>query len=149
VTERRSWRAARGRGSFSTSRCNGATYSVSRNRSRLIGDLEQLRGSLDSRTALLLGGYAAFQDRERRKSIGAQVVDSLDEFRASLNRLTGAGLILLTERLARAGQSFVPSRPARGGSLSGTPANLSTCRPSTWRRLSPLNFRAVGTARTD
>ena len=53
----------------------------------LVSDLEQLRGGLDSDAALLVGGYAASQDRERLTSIGAQVVDSLDEFRALLHRL--------------------------------------------------------------
>ena len=53
----------------------------------LIGDLEQLRSGLDSRAALLLGGAAAVQDRERLTSMGTQVVDSLAEFRTSLHRL--------------------------------------------------------------
>lgn len=53
----------------------------------LVSDLEQLRRGLDSRTALFLGGYAASQDRERLTTIGAQVLDSLPEFRSSLRRL--------------------------------------------------------------
>ncbi len=53
----------------------------------LASDLEQLRSGLDSRAALLLGGAAAVQDRERLTSMGAQVVDSLAELRASLHRL--------------------------------------------------------------
>lgn len=52
----------------------------------LVSDLEQLRTGLDSR-ALLLGGYAASQERERLTSMGAQVLGSLAEFRASLRRL--------------------------------------------------------------
>jgi methanogenic corrinoid protein MtbC1 len=53
----------------------------------LVSNLEQLRSGLDMRSALLLGGGAALQDRERLTAVGAQVVDSLPEFRASLGRL--------------------------------------------------------------
>lgn len=53
----------------------------------LIGDLQQLRSGLDSRAAILLGGSAAIQDRERLTSMGAEVVNSLVEFRTSLRRL--------------------------------------------------------------
>ncbi len=53
----------------------------------LVSNLEQLRSGLDMRSALLLGGGAALQDRERLTAAGAQVVDSLPEFRASLGRL--------------------------------------------------------------
>ncbi len=59
--------------------------------SALVSDLEQLRRGLDSSTALLLGGSAASKDRERLVSIGAPVVDSLTEFRASLLRLRERG----------------------------------------------------------
>ena len=51
----------------------------------LMADLEELRAGLGSRTPLLLGGFAASQDRGRLTSIGAQVVESLDDFRASLS----------------------------------------------------------------
>lgn len=53
----------------------------------LVSDLQQLRSGLDSRTAVLVGGSAAFQDHERLTSMGAQVVNSLAEFRTSLRRL--------------------------------------------------------------
>ncbi len=53
----------------------------------LVSDLEELRMGLGSRTPLLLGGFAASQDRERLTTLGAQVVDSLDDFRDSLYRL--------------------------------------------------------------
>jgi len=53
----------------------------------LIGDLQQLRSGLNSRAAVLLGGSAAIQDRERLTSTGAEVVNSLAEFRTSLRRL--------------------------------------------------------------
>jgi MerR family transcriptional regulator, light-induced transcriptional regulator len=49
----------------------------------LIIDLEQLRSGLRPEVAILLGGAAA-QDRERLGALGAQVVDSLAEFRRSL-----------------------------------------------------------------
>jgi methanogenic corrinoid protein MtbC1 len=53
----------------------------------IVSDLEQLRSGLDSRAALLLGGAAASADRERLKALGAEVVDSLGDLRASLHRL--------------------------------------------------------------
>jgi len=53
----------------------------------LVSDLGQLRSGLDSGTALLLGGSAAYQDRERLTAMGGQVLTSLPEFRTSLNRL--------------------------------------------------------------
>ena len=53
----------------------------------LVSSLEQLRAGLDMRSALLLGGGAAAQDRERLTALGAQVIDSLPEFRAALQRL--------------------------------------------------------------
>lgn len=53
----------------------------------LVSDLERLRNGLDSRTALLLGGAAATATGDRLRTLGAQVVDSLDEFRSSLRRL--------------------------------------------------------------
>lgn len=53
----------------------------------LVSDLEELRMGLGSRTPLLLGGFAASQDRERLTTLGAQVFDSLDDFRDSLYRL--------------------------------------------------------------
>lgn len=57
----------------------------------LIIDLEQLRSGLEPQVAILLGGAAAAQDLERLTSMGAQVVDSLTEFRASLHRLRERG----------------------------------------------------------
>jgi methanogenic corrinoid protein MtbC1 len=56
----------------------------------LIIDLEQLRSGLDPRVALLLGGAAAAQDRERLSALGAQVMDSLGEFRRSLRGLVSS-----------------------------------------------------------
>ena len=53
----------------------------------LLSDLERLRGGLDSRAALLLGGAAASAGRERLTALGADVLDSLDDFRTSLRRL--------------------------------------------------------------
>ena len=53
----------------------------------LVSDLEHLRRGLDSRVAVLLGGSAASDDREQLTAIGAQVLDSLPEFRSSLLRL--------------------------------------------------------------
>ncbi|MBC7791397.1 MAG: MerR family transcriptional regulator [Anaerolineae bacterium] len=53
----------------------------------LVSDLELLRGGLGSRIPLIVGGYAASQDRDRLTSIGVQVVDSLDQFRESLDDL--------------------------------------------------------------
>jgi methanogenic corrinoid protein MtbC1 len=53
----------------------------------LIIDLEQLRSGLDQRTTILLGGAAAVEDRERLTALGAEVVDSLGELRATLRRL--------------------------------------------------------------
>ena len=53
----------------------------------LVSSLEQLRTGLDRRSALLLGGGAAAQDRARLTALGAQVIDSLPEFRAALQRL--------------------------------------------------------------
>ena len=53
----------------------------------LMGELERLRAGLDPRTALLLGGAAASADRDRLQGLGAEVVDSLDDFRIRLRRL--------------------------------------------------------------
>ena len=53
----------------------------------LVSSLEQLRNGLDMRSALLLGGGAAARDREHLTALGAQVMDSLPEFRAALQRL--------------------------------------------------------------
>lgn len=53
----------------------------------LMSDLQQLRAGLDPRAAVLLGGSATLQDHDRLVSVGAQVVNSLAEFRASLRRL--------------------------------------------------------------
>jgi methanogenic corrinoid protein MtbC1 len=53
----------------------------------LIIDLEQLRSGLDQRTTILLGGAAAVEDKERLTALGAEVVDSLSELRATLRRL--------------------------------------------------------------
>lgn len=53
----------------------------------LFGDLQQLQRGLDSRAALIVGGSAGFQDHDRLMSTGAQVVNSLAEFRTSLRRL--------------------------------------------------------------
>jgi MerR family transcriptional regulator, light-induced transcriptional regulator len=53
----------------------------------LIRDLDELRGGLDLRTPILLGGASAAEDRERLTSLGTQVMGSLDEFRASLREL--------------------------------------------------------------
>ena len=53
----------------------------------LISDLDELRGGLDRRTPILLGGASAAADRERLTSLGTQVMGSLDEFRASLREL--------------------------------------------------------------
>jgi methanogenic corrinoid protein MtbC1 len=53
----------------------------------LISELEGLRASLDPRAALLLGGAAASADRNRLRALGAEVVDSLDDFRGALHRL--------------------------------------------------------------
>jgi methanogenic corrinoid protein MtbC1 len=52
----------------------------------LIIDLEQLRSGLEPRAAILLGGAAAVEDRERLSALGAQVVDSLGELRLALRR---------------------------------------------------------------
>ena len=53
----------------------------------LLSDLERLRGGLDPRTALLLGGAGASAAGDRLKAMGAEVVDSLTDFRSSLRRL--------------------------------------------------------------
>ncbi len=52
----------------------------------LIVDLEQLRSGLTPQSAVLLGGAAAAQDRERLTALGAQVVDSLSELRVVLRQ---------------------------------------------------------------
>ena len=54
----------------------------------LIIDLEQLRRGLDPRIAVLAGGAAAGEDRERLGALGAQVVDSLAELRRTLRGMT-------------------------------------------------------------
>lgn len=53
----------------------------------LVSDLQQLRTGLEPRAAVLVGGSAALQDHDRLVSMGAQVVNSLAEFRTSLRRL--------------------------------------------------------------
>ncbi|HEX7337589.1 MAG TPA: cobalamin B12-binding domain-containing protein [Gemmatimonadales bacterium] len=53
----------------------------------LFRDLERLRGGLDSRTALLLGGAAVLAAGDRLRAMGAEVADSLADFRSSLRRL--------------------------------------------------------------
>lgn len=53
----------------------------------LIIDLEQLRSGLAPKAAILLGGTAAAQDRDRLSALGAQVVESLAEFRTTLRGL--------------------------------------------------------------
>ena len=53
----------------------------------LIIDLDELRGGLDRRAPILLGGSAAAEDRERLVSLGAQVVGSLADLRSTLQRL--------------------------------------------------------------
>jgi DNA-binding transcriptional MerR regulator/methylmalonyl-CoA mutase cobalamin-binding subunit len=52
----------------------------------LLADLEQLRNGLDRRAALLVGGTAAAADRDQLTSMGAEVMDSLAEFRTALQR---------------------------------------------------------------
>jgi DNA-binding transcriptional MerR regulator/methylmalonyl-CoA mutase cobalamin-binding subunit len=54
----------------------------------LIIDLEQLRRGLDPRIAVLAGGAAAVEDRERLGALGTHVVDSLGEFRLALSRVS-------------------------------------------------------------
>ena len=53
----------------------------------LIIDLEQLRRGLAPPIAVLAGGAAAAEDRERLGALGAQVVDSLPELRRTLRGL--------------------------------------------------------------
>ena len=53
----------------------------------LVGNLERLRAGLDPRAVLLVGGAAASADRDRLTGLGAEVVDSLDDFRIRLRRL--------------------------------------------------------------
>jgi methylmalonyl-CoA mutase cobalamin-binding subunit len=53
----------------------------------LVSDLQQLRTGLDLRAGVLVGGSAALLDHDRLVSMGAQVVNSLAEFRTSLRRL--------------------------------------------------------------
>lgn len=57
----------------------------------LIIDLEQLRSGLGTQTAVLLGGAAAVEDRERLTALGAQVVDSLGDLKTALQRLQERG----------------------------------------------------------
>ncbi len=52
----------------------------------LVSDLQQLRSGLDSRAALIVGGSAAFHDQDRLMAMGAQVVNTLAEFRTSLRK---------------------------------------------------------------
>lgn len=57
----------------------------------LVTDLERLRAGLGSRVALIVGGAAASADRDRIRALGAEVVDSLGDFRASLRRMEERG----------------------------------------------------------
>ncbi len=52
----------------------------------LITDLDQLRSALSPETIILLGGTAAVEDRGRLTALGAEVVNSLADFRTSLKR---------------------------------------------------------------
>lgn len=53
----------------------------------LFSELERLRKGLDRRVALLIGGTAASAHRQQLTSMGAEVMDSLAEFRTVLQRL--------------------------------------------------------------
>ncbi len=53
----------------------------------LMADLQTLSSGLDPSAKLMLGGAAASAARERLNATGAEIVDSLGDFRASLHRL--------------------------------------------------------------
>ena len=59
--------------------------------SALTTDLQQLRSGLDRSAGLFLGGAATSAERERLGALGAEVVDSLQEFRTTLQRLQEQG----------------------------------------------------------
>lgn len=55
--------------------------------SELIEDLKQIRQGLEPQVRLFVGGAAAGRQPDEFRAVGAQVIDTLDEFRNELRRL--------------------------------------------------------------